>query len=300
LVKAKVIKVSELIKHVCIKRILVSLDSSRHSFSALKAAVELARHYDAKLKGVFIQDTALIKLAETEFFYEVGEYTAISRRISVEGITHGMAVQSRWIANAFQKLTVQTGIDGDFLVLHGDVDEIIERESKKFDLLVIGKSGTHPMKKSRLGSTAKAIIQRGGKSILLVEEDTNIGYPIFVLFEDSPLGWISLQTASDLLSSGEKMTILIEEVDPEELANQKQKIRTWAKEEKVNISFQSFKAETFGRFILKIKSLRTGLFFVPFMQKPLYKELVEKYLKEIPFPIFIVQQPINKDESKGH
>lgn len=298
--KAKVIKMSEQNKPVCIERILVSLDSSRHSFSALKAAVELAHHYNAKLKGVFIQDSVLISLAETEFFYEVGEYTAISRRISVEGMTHGMAVQSRWIANAFQKLAVQTGIEGDFLVLHGNVDEIIEKESEKCDLLVIGKSGTHPMRKRRLGSTAKAIVQRVEKSILIVEEDTNLGNPFFVLFDNSPLGWISLKTASELLGSGEKLKILLEEIEPEELAKQKQEIRVWAKKEKANISFQSFTAETFGRFILKIKSLRTGLFFVPFMLRPLYKELVEKYLKEIPFPIFIVQQPINRDELKGH
>lgn len=285
-------------KPLCVKRILVSLDSSRHSFSALKAAVDLAHHYDAKLRGVFIQDTALLNLAETDFFCEVGEYTAISRRISVEGITQGMVVQSRWIARAFQKLTAQTEIDGDFLVLHGNVDEIIEKESEKCDLLVMGKTGTNPIKRRRLGSTAKAIIHHGETSILIVEEDTNLGYPIFVLFEDSPLGWISLKTAGELLGSGEKLTILLEEIDPKEFAKQKQDIRTWAKEEKVNISFQTFTAETFGRFIQKIKNLRIGLFFVPFMLKPLYKVLVEKYLKEITFPIFLVQQPIMRDESK--
>ena len=287
---------SEQYKPICIKRILVSLDSSRHSFSALKAAVELARHYNAELKGVFIQDTALLNLAETELLYEVGEYTAISRRISVEGITQGMAVQSRWIARAFQKLTTQTGIHGDFLVLHGNVDEIIDKESEKCDLLVLGKSGTHPMRKGRLGSTAKAIIKHGEKSILLVEEDTNLGYPIFVLFSDSPLGWTSLKTANKLLASGEELTILIEDIGKEEFTNQKNEIRAWAKEENVNILFQPFTSDSFGRFILKIKNLRTGLFFIPYMLKPLYKELVEKYLKEIPFPIFIVRQIIQSDE----
>lgn len=287
---------SEQYKPICINRILVTLDSSKHSFSALKAAVELAQHYNAELKGVFIQDTTLLKLAETEILYEVGEYTAISRKISAEGITQGMAVQSRWIAKAFQKLTAHTGINGDFSVLHGNVDEIIEKESEKCDLLVIGKSGTHPMRKRRLGSTAKAIIQRGKKSFLLVEEDTNLGYPIFILFTDSPLGWISLKTASELLDTGDELTILLEDIDSEELTNQKKEIRTWAKEEKVNILFQPFTANSFGRIILKIKNLRTGLFFIPYMLKPLYKDLVEKYLKEIPFPIFIVRQIIQRDE----
>lgn len=281
---------SEQYQPICVENILVSLDTSNHSFSALKAAVELAHHYEAKLKGVFIQDTALLNLAETQFLYEVGEYTAISRRMTVDGLTHGMIAQSRWITRTFRKLINQTGVEGDFVVLHGNVDEVINKESEKCDLLVIGKSGTHPLKKRRLGSTAKSLIQRGKKSILLVEEDTNLGYPMFVLFENSPLGWISLATASDLLGSGEKLTILLEEITPEKFANKKEEIRTWAKDQRINITFQAFKAETFGRIIQKIKKMRTGLFIVPFMLKPLYKSLVENYLKEIPLPILLVQK----------
>ena len=225
--KTKGNKVREQHQPICVENILVSLDSSRHSFSALKAAVELAHHYDAKLKGVFIQDTALLRLAETQFLYEVGEYTAVSRRITVDGLTHGMIAQSRWITRTFKRLTEQTGVDGDFLVLHGNVDEVIERESEKCDLLVIGKSGTHPLKTQRLGSTAKALIQKGKKSLLLVEEDTNLGYPLFVLFEDSPLGWISLETAKELLGPGEKLNILLDETVPKELIDNKEKIRDW-------------------------------------------------------------------------
>ena len=281
---------SEQYQPICVENILVSLDTSKHSFSALKAAVELAHHYEAKLKGVFIQDTALLNLAETQFLYEVGEYTAISRRMTVDGMTHGMIAQSRWIIRAFQKLINQAGVEGDFIVLHGNVDELINQESEKCDLLVIGKSGTHPLKKRRLGSTAKSLIQSGKKSILLVEEDTDLGYPIFVLFEDSPLGWTSLATASDFLGSGEKLTILLEEIAPKKFVNKKEEIRTWAKKQRINITFQAFKAETFGRIIQKINKMRTGLFIVPFMLKPLYKSLVENYLKEIPLPILLVQK----------
>jgi len=282
--------VSEKHQPICVKRILVSLDTSTHSFSALKAAVELAHHYEAKLKGLFIQDTALLRLAETQLFYEIGEYTAISRKITVDGLTHSMIAQSRRIMRVFQKLVDQTGVEGEFRVLDGSVDEVIDHESKKCDLLVIGKTGTNPMKRPRLGSTARALIHLGKKSILLVEEDANLGYPIFVLFEDSSLSWTSLETARELMGPGEKLTVLLEESPIEEFTNMKEKIRDWAKEKKINISFQSFKAETFGRFIQKIKLAKTGLFILPYMLSPLYKVLVEKYLKEISLPILLVQQ----------
>ncbi len=282
---------SEQQKPICVDNILVSLDASKHSFSALKAAVELAHHYDAKLYGVFVQDTALLSLAETQFLFEIGEYTAISRKITVDGLTHGMIAQSRWITRAFHKLVEKTGVEGEFIVLHGDVNEVLDEESEKCDLLVIGKSGTHPLTRSRLGSTAKALIQRGRKSILIVEKGAKLGYPMFVFFEDSPLGWISLETAGDLLASDEELTILVEETGAEEFSNSMREIRGWAKEKNVNISFQSFRIGTFGRFVQKIMEQNTGLFIVPFMLKPLYKSLIENYVKEISMPILLVQKP---------
>jgi len=282
--------VSEQHQPICVESILVSLDTSRHSFSALKAAVELAHHYDAKLTGLFIQDSALLSLAETQFLYEVGEYTAVSRKITVDGLTHGMIAQSRWITRTFKNLTAQAGVEGEFLVFHGNIDEVIERESEKCDLLVIGKSGTYPMQRSRLGSTAKVLIQQGKKSILIVEEDSNLGYPIFVLFEESPLGWTSLETARELLGPGEKINLLLEEADSEGFARDKEGIRAWAKEKKVNFTFQPFKREGFGRVIQKIKTQRTGLFILPFMLKPLHKTMIEKYLKDISLPILLVRK----------
>ena len=73
---------SEAKKPICVEKILVSLDSSKHSLAALLAAVQLARHFDADLKGIFVEDTTLLSLAEMPFRQEVGEYTAIVREIS--------------------------------------------------------------------------------------------------------------------------------------------------------------------------------------------------------------------------
>ncbi len=274
---------------IYVKQILVSLDSSKHSFSGLKAAGELAQHYNAKLKGVFILDKLLLSLAETQFLQEVGEYTAISRKISLEKLTHGMSVQARWINRAFRNLINQTGLDGDFLVLHGNVCEVIEQESESCDLLVFGKSGTHPTRRPRLGSTAKALINSSKKSLLLVEEDTQLGYPMFALFEDSPLGWKSLETARDLLGSGENLNLLLEETNPEDEKGEKEVIRNWAMKREINIAFQSFNGETFGRFLQRINHLKTGLLIIPFEQKTPNMLLIERCFKAIRFPILLVQ-----------
>jgi nucleotide-binding universal stress UspA family protein len=290
--KTKAKKVTDDIQPIFVKRILVSLDSSSHSFSALKAAVELAHHYNASLKGVFIHDSKLLNLANMPFLREVGEYTAITREISSDGITRGMVVQSRWITQTFYKLTNQTGLHGEFEILHGNIHQIIGKEAENCDLLVIGKSGTSPFGKHRLGSTAKMVIKEGKKPLLLVEENDQLGHPIFVLFDDSPTGWISLETGRDLLNTGENLNILISEDSAEEFKNAQKKIRSWAMEKQINIAFQAYKTNSFDRFLEKISKLRIGLLIMPHSIGDMKQSLIEKCLEKISLSILLIQDQV--------
>ncbi len=284
--KAKI--VTDEIRPIFVKRILVALDSSSHSFSALKAAVEMAHHYKASLKGVFIHDSKLINLANMPFLREVGEYTAITREISSDGITRGMVVQSHWITQTFHKLTNQTGLHGEFEILHGNIYQIIDQEAENCDLLVIGKSGTNPIGKPRLGSTARLVIKQGKKPLLLVEENDLLGHPIFVLFDDSLVGWISLETGRDLLNTGDNLNILLNEDSADEYRSAQKKIRSWAVEKQINIAFQPYKTDSFDRFLDKIYQLKIGLFIMPQLIEDIKQSLIDKCLKRISLPILLI------------
>jgi len=282
--------VTDEIQPIRVERILVALDSSSHSFFALKAAVEMAHHYNASLKGVFIHDSKLLNLANIPFLREVGEYTAITREISSDGITRGMVVQSRWITQTFHKFTNQTGLHGEFEILHGNIFQIIDQEAEKCDLLVIGKSGTNPLGKPRLGSTARLVIKQVKKPLLLVEENDQLGHPIFVLFDDSPVGWVILETGRDLLNTGENLNILLNEDSVEEYRSAQKKIRSWAVEKQINIAFQAYKTESFDRFLDKIFHLKIGLFIMPHIIEDMNQSLIEKCLRSISLPILLIQQ----------
>jgi len=208
--------VNKAIQTLCVDRILVSLDSSRHSFAALQAAIQLADHFNAAIHGVFIEDITLLGLAKMPFRQEVGEYSAIVRDISSDDMSRGIQVQSRWIIRSFNKLINQTDIQGDFAVLRGKVSEIIANEMKNYDLLVMGKSGTNTMQPGRLGSTTKATIQEQMKPILLVEEGNQLGFPMIVLFENTTLGMISLETCKSLIDPDDTIIIVILDNDPDQ------------------------------------------------------------------------------------
>lgn len=287
------IKVSEAYEPICVNRILVSLDSSPHSFAGLKAAVELARHYDAELKGIFIEDITLLSLAEMPFRQEVGEYTAIVREISTDGMTRGIFVQSKWVIRTFRKLINQSDLKGDIAVLRGNVRKTIEKESEKCDLLIIGKAGTNPLGLRRLGSTAKALIRNQKKSLLLVEEENQLGYPMIVFYDPSPLGQISLETGRELLDRGETMMILLNADNPDELAENKKTLRNWALENQVNISIQTYKTRAFKRFLEMISGLKTGLFILPHLEDLEKRPFVEICLETLSLPVLLVREPIS-------
>jgi nucleotide-binding universal stress UspA family protein len=280
---------------ICVERILISLDSSSHSFAALHAAVDLALHYDATLRGVFIEDITLLSLTEMPFRQEVGQYSAIVREISTDGITQGIFVQSQWVIHTFHKLINQTNLKSDFSILRGKVSEVIKKEAEDCDLLIIGKAGTNTMKKQKLGSTARALIQKGQKTLLLVEENNRLGYPLIVFFDNSPVGQIGLETARDLLDGGETLIILIHDDDSSHYQNNKKNIIKWASKNEINISIQNYNARNFDRFIQRIDGLKEGLCILPNIRDDEKRALVEYCLERVTLPILLIQ-PSQSDE----
>ena len=289
---------NEAYEPICVERILVSLDSSPHSFAGLKAAVELAHHYDAELKGIFIEDSTLLSLAEMPFRQEVGEYTAIVRDISFDGMTRSIFVQSRWVIRTFRKLINRSNLKGDIAILRGNVRQTIEKESEKCDLLIIGKTGTNPLGLRRLGSTAKALIRNQQKSLLLVEEENRLGYPMIVFYDSSPLGQISLETSRELLDPGETLTVLINADDPNELEENKKALRSWAQENSVNVSIQTYKTRAFKRFLEMISGLKTGLFILPHLTDLKKRPFVEICLETLSLPILLVRAAIENNKAE--
>jgi nucleotide-binding universal stress UspA family protein len=282
--------VNEANQPIRVGRILVSLDNSRHSLAALQAAVELAQHYGAELKAIFVEDTTLLRLAEMPFCQEVGEYTAIVREISSDGLSQGMVVQSRWVLRSFRNIINQTDLRAEIAIRRGNINETIATESQTCDLVIIGKTGTNPLGRPRLGSTAQALVKNHTKPLLLVEENNRLGYPMIVFYENSPLGKICLETARDLLNPEESLIILLSEDEPVAYTTNDAFLNQWAAENEVNISIQSIKTHTITRFINIIKGLKTGLLILPHDLKPQSILPLLTRLEQISLPILLIRK----------
>lgn len=279
---------SEANKSICVDRILVSLDTSKHSYAALKAAIELAHHYNAALKGVFVEDTTLLSLAEMGLQQEVGEYSAIVRKISTNSMSRAIFVQSRLVIRTFQKLINQTDLRGNFAILRGKVSNTLDRESEECDLLILGKTGTNPFHSHRLGSTTKAMIRNQKRPILVVEEDNRLGYPMIVLYDNSPAGQIALETARDLLETGEMLIVLLNEEQTDTFDENKRSISEWAANKQINLTIQPYKPHSFTRVLQQIQGLKTGLFILHHSAEKNKRQFVEIVLENVSVPILII------------
>jgi len=281
--------VTETTQPICVDHILVSLDSSKHSFAALRAAIQLAHHYHAAITGLFVEDIALLNLAEMPFRQEVGEYTAIVRNISADGMTRSIFVQSKRINRTFQKLIHNSELMGEFSVLRGEVSESILKASEECDLLILGKSGTNPLRKKRLGSTAQALSKDPKIPILLVEEENLIDTPLTVIYESSQIGLITLETARDLLDQGGALNIILIEEKPGEILKQKVHLHLWADKHQVEINIFAYKQQSFPHFLQKIKGLKKGLMIFPHKPAREYWKIEERILEEVTLPILIIR-----------
>ena len=281
--------VSEGCEPICVERILVALDKSSHSLAALQAAIELARHYHATLKGVFVEDINVLNLARMPFHQEVGEYTATVREISMDGLSREISVQSRWVTHFFQKSINQTDVNADFAVLRGYIHEMVNKESQACDMVIIGKSGTHPLGRRRHGSTAKALIKHHLKPLLLIEENTQIGYPIIVMYENSPIGKLSLETARDLMDPAETLVIFLNDDNPDDFSITNTELKKWANDNKIKISVKSFKSQAVSRVISIVEDMDTGLFILPHNNDSPVIKRFEFYLEEIRLPILLIR-----------
>lgn len=278
----------ELAQPICVKHILVSLDSSSHSFAALQAAIRLAYHYNATLKGLFVEDITLLNLSKLPFRQEVGEYSAIVREISIDGMTHSIQAQSKSVIRTFQKMVRQRDLQSNFVTLRGKVIQMILNQAQDCDLLVVGKTGTNPLARHRLGSTTRALINQYKKSVLLVEEGNRLGENLIIYFDNSLAARICLETGKDLQRSFGNLVILINDEDHQRFLETKIQLDQWSLDNQTPLTYQTYKQRTIEYPLQKINQLKSGLCILPNLMNFEDKQRIEVLLDKLNLPILFV------------
>lgn len=151
-------------------RILILLDGSRPSLSALEVAAQMARARRAEVLGIFVEEVSLLRSAGFGFTREVGASSGVARPLDAEALQLRMRAQAEQVRRALQQ-ALATSDGGQTLVrCRGAVAEEVLALLQPGDLLVMGRVGWSGMHGARLGSTARRLVGQAPGEVLLWTE----------------------------------------------------------------------------------------------------------------------------------
>lgn len=194
---------------LAIRRILVALDSSRHSLAALDAAAELAAHTQAELFGLFVEDINLLRLARLPFASQVSATSARAEPVDsarMERELRGQAAQAR---RALAAAAARARVPWSFRVARGEVAAEVIAAAEEVDLITLGKRGL-ASNGQRLGSTAHAALSSARRSLLLAQHGSPFRPPVLVVFDGSEGSREALDVAVRLArAAGHHLVVLL-------------------------------------------------------------------------------------------
>jgi len=178
-----------------VRRILVALDASSLSASAIETAVQLAAHLRATLVGLFVEDIDLIRVAGLPFAREVGSFSRSLRAIELGEVERQLRVQAKLMREKLLAAARGVHVPWDFRVVRGTVGSEILSAATEADLVILGKTGRSLIGARRMGSTARMIVYQGLALTLILQQERVPDVAVSVLYDGSELAQKALHLA---------------------------------------------------------------------------------------------------------
>jgi nucleotide-binding universal stress UspA family protein len=199
------------------RRILLPVDVSRDSLTALEIAFDLAAALGGEISGLFIEDARLVAAGSLPFAREVGSMSGIRRSIGIADIEERFRAVADAARTALDEAGRRLKVPSSFRVARGDVPGEILSAAVDADLVVLGKAGWSAGTFRKPGSTCLTILSRSRVPVLIVEKGVRLSPPIMVVHDgaageralafaralSSELGWdVAAFPVEEALQSG--------------------------------------------------------------------------------------------------
>lgn len=180
-----------------IKSLLVPVDSSEYSRSALEHALAFARSYEARLTAVYVLDIRYLEMPPyLDYSYT---FEAVPPTMIPLDVLEKYRVKSERILADAQGRAEAVGVQMETRTEEGVPSQIIAEMGKSSDLVVMGKRGEHAKwGRDLLGSTAESVVRHSATPVLLAEGAPRPVRTIMVMFDGSAPATRALKLAADL------------------------------------------------------------------------------------------------------
>lgn len=194
-----------------IRRILVALDASPPSLAALGAAVDLAARMDAEVAGLFVEDTALLRLAEIPCAREMPYFSVAGVPLTRASMESKLRSQAEQIRKTLEATARSARVAWSFRSVRGKVASELRAAAAGVDLLALGGGGWSLDRRLRAGSTALEMAASSLPVLLLPGRQLPKQVHLVVYYDGSPEARRALFAATALAQAGmDGVAVLVE------------------------------------------------------------------------------------------
>ncbi|MFN3531749.1 MAG: universal stress protein [Candidatus Brocadia sp.] len=181
-----------------IKQILVPTDGSENSFTAADYAINIARLFNAGIKGLFVKD---VKVLTGPLIHDIG--TSIGGMVPYgtfnQTVREMMESQADAALNLIEGKCSQVGIPFRREVREGVVSREIIKSADDCDLISMGKMGAHAeWRDVFLGTNVEFVVRQTHKPVLITPSEFKPFTKMLIAYDGSSFADKALQSGAEI------------------------------------------------------------------------------------------------------
>lgn len=251
-------------EEIFIRKILVALDSSGHSRAALEAAATLAKTMEADIHGLFVEDTNWHRISRLPSIAEVNELTGDIKPLAEKNIDKQIEILENRIRKQLQMISRLNEVKHSWKTVRGSVEDKVLEAAQHTDLITIGRKGHSYSRHKKLGQTAKNIIEKSEKPVLILQEGLKLGNTIVTLFDTSGESRRSIRFALSIAEKNEsELFVMIISDDQDTAKEHFRELKKYLAYTSVKADVKLLQQSNIWEFMLSVNDHNGGLLILP-------------------------------------
>ncbi|MDX1642056.1 MAG: universal stress protein [Balneolaceae bacterium] len=272
---------------VLFQKILVAIDTSKHSQAALEAAADLARTMEANIHGLFVHDEIWHRVSRLPSVSSVNTLTGQVTTFEDDTMEDKVRLLQNRLRQKLEQVSKQHELIHSWRSVKGKVYEKILEAAEEVDLITIGLKGASARRK-RLGSSARRIIMEADKPVLILKEGLRLGSTITAVYDGSSESQKGIEIALNIAERNEStLTVLFVSKEPDSEDEQNNRLKNLLQDATVFVEIEQLDQPNVIRFLNAINQQKSGLLIAPKNQALLTKSL-QILLNNINCPLLLM------------
>ncbi len=196
-------------KAAAFRRILVTLDSSRASRSALEAAALLAEAMHYELVGLFVEDADLMTLATLPFSREVRR-SGVIQNLDPDVLRKEVEAHAAAARYALRDVAVRRRLRWSFRSVRGDLSAEFSAAAAEVDILCVGRRSADRYRRAPMGSPARVAIERQAPVLVAGDLSERIDKPVALIVDRAEGTDESIRLAGQIAATAKTGLVVLE------------------------------------------------------------------------------------------